>query len=73
VLIRIGQFIFPNNFVMLEMGVVVCPQNEIHVIISQPFFAISNVVTNYKDVKMKSTFRNMTMELNAFLIYKNNP
>ena len=72
VLIKVGEFTFPFDFVMLEVEVLVSPKNEIPVILGQLFLATSNALISYRDKKMKRdekmklTFRNVTMKLNVF-------
>ena len=46
VLIKVKEFIFPIHFVVLDTEVVVCPKNEISVIIGQPFLTTSNALIN---------------------------
>ena len=70
VLVKIGDFIYPVDFVVLETEVVVNPENEIPVILGQPFLATSNALINCKDGKMKLTFGNMTVEVNVFNLQK---
>jgi len=41
-------------------------ENEISIILGQPFLATFNALINCRDWKMKLTLRNMTMELNVF-------
>jgi len=66
VLIKVRKFIFLVDFVILETEVVMNPKNEIPVILGRPFFATSNALINYRDRKMKFTFRNMTKQLDVF-------
>jgi len=39
-LIKVGEFIFPVDFIMLEIEVVVIPKNTIPVILGGPFRAL---------------------------------
>ena len=64
--VKVGKFIFSVDFVVPKTKVMICPRNEILVILGRPFFASSNALTNCRDGKMKLTFWNMTMELNVF-------
>jgi len=70
VLVKVGDFIYPVDFVVLETEVVVSPENEIPVILGRPFLATCNALINCKDGKMKLTFGNMTMEVNVFNLQK---
>ena len=69
-LVKVGDFIYPIDFVVLETEVVVSPENEISVILGRPFLATCNALINCKDGKMKLTFGNMTMEVNVFNLQK---
>ena len=51
---------------VLEIEVVVSPENEISVFLDRPFLATCNALINCKDGKMKLTFGNITMEVNVF-------
>jgi len=62
VLVKVGKFIFTVDFVVLETKVV-SPKNKIF---DKPFLATSSALINFRNGKMKSTFRNMTIELNVF-------
>ena len=70
VLIKLGKFIYPVDFVVLETKVVVSPKNKISVILGPSFLANYNALINCKDGKMKLTFGNMTMEVNVFDLQK---
>jgi len=70
VLIKIGEFIFLVDFIILETKVAVSPKNEISLILGPPFVATSNTLINFRDGKMKLTFGNMTIELNVFSLQK---
>ena len=69
VLIKIGEFIFFVDFVVLEIEVIVCPENEKLIILGHPFLDTCNSLITCKFGKMKLTFRNMTIELNVFYKY----
>ena len=70
VLVRVGEFIYPVDFVVLETEIVVSPENEIPIIFGRLFLATCNALINCKDGKMKLTFGNMTMEVNVFNLQK---
>jgi len=64
------KFIFSINFILLVPEVVVCPKNEMLVILSLPLLATSNVLINCKEGRMKLTFGNTMMELNILNLQK---
>ena len=70
VLIKVGGFIFSVNFVVLKTMVVMSLENEISVIHGRPLLTTCNALINCRDKKVKLIFRNMTMELNVFNLYK---
>ena len=46
VLIKVGEFIFPVDFVVLKTEGVLCTENEILIILGRPFLATSNALIN---------------------------
>jgi len=70
VLIKVGEFIFSVDFVVLETKSVLCTENKIPIILSRPFLTTSTALINCRDRKLKLTFGNMTMELNMFNVQK---
>ena len=70
VLIKVGEFIFPVDFVVLETAPVENPRGQIPVILGRPFLATSNAWINYRSGLMKLTFGNMTLDLNIFNLRK---
>ena len=46
VLIEVGEFILPTDFIMLETQSITNLKGQILVILGRPFLAISNVVIN---------------------------
>ena len=66
VLIKVGEFIFPVDFVILETAPVENPRGQIPVILGRPFLATSNALINCRCGLMKLTFGNMTIDLNIF-------
>ena len=66
VLIKVGDFVFPVEFVVLETESVANVRNQIPVILGRPFLATSNALINCRNGRMTSTFGNMTVELNIF-------
>nr|XP_017225158.1 PREDICTED: uncharacterized protein LOC108201377 [Daucus carota subsp. sativus] len=70
VLIKVGDFVFPVDFVVLETEPVRNPKNQIPIILGRPFLATSNAFINYRNGLMKLTFGNMTIDLNIFHVGK---
>ena len=66
VLIKIRDFVFPMDFIILETELVSNPRGQIPLILGQPFLATSNVIINCRDGMMKLSFGNMMVELNIF-------
>ena len=70
VLIKVGDFVFPVDFVVLETQPVSNPKNQIPIILGRPFLATSNALINCRNGSMKLTFGNMTIDLNIFNVGK---
>ena len=66
VLIKVGDFVFPVDFVVLETEHIPNLPNQIPVILGRPFLATSNALINCRNGRMTLTFGNMTVELNIF-------
>ena len=64
VLIKVGEFIFPMDLIVLKTAPVENPQGQIRVILSRPFR--SNALINCHSSLMKLTFGNMMIDLNIF-------
>ena len=47
VLIKVGDFVFPVDFVVLETQPVSNPKNQIPIILGRPFLATSNALINF--------------------------
>ena len=65
-LIKVGDFVFPVDFVVLETEPVKNLKNQIPIILGRPFLATSNALLNCRNGLMKLTFGNMTIDLNVF-------
>ena len=68
VLIQVGEFIYPVDFIVLETQPV---SNSNHraqtpVILGRPFFATANAIINCRNRSMRLTFGDMTREVNVF-------
>lgn len=70
VLIKVGEFIFPVDFVVLETEYIPNPENQIPVVLGRPFLATSNALINCRNGMMKISFGNMTVDLNIFNLFK---
>ena len=66
ILIKVENFIFSVDFIILETEPISNPKGQILVILGRPFLATANVEINYRNRLMKLSFRNMTIELNIF-------
>lgn len=66
ILIKIDQFIFPIDFIVLETQFVNNLVSQIPLILGLPFLATSNALINYLNGSMKISFGNMTFDLNIF-------
>ena len=65
-LIKVGEFIFPVDFIVLETAPVKNLRGLFPVILGRPFLATSNALINYHSGLMKLTFENMTINVNIF-------
>ena len=70
VLIKLGAFIFPVDFVVLEIEGTLGAENEILVILVRPFLPTTNALIKCRDRKLTLTFGNTTIELNGFNLQK---
>jgi len=66
VLIRVGDFIYPVNFIVLETQPVSNPRFQTPIILGRPFLATANAIINCRNRSMRLTFRDMTKEVNVF-------
>ena len=66
VLIKIDNFIFSIDFIILETEPVANPKGHIPVILWRPFLATVNTEINYRNRLIKLSFGNMTIEINIF-------
>ena len=70
VLIRVGEFIHPVDFIVLETQPVSNLRAQTPVILGRPFFATANAIFNYRNESMRLTFGDMTREVNIFNLEK---
>jgi hypothetical protein len=68
VLIKVGKFYFPVDFIVIDTEPMRDGVNQILVILGRPFLATANALINCRMGVMKISFGNMTMELNIFNI-----
>ena len=66
VLVKVGKFYYPVNFVVLDTEPVAEGTNQVPIILGRPFLATSNAIINCRNGVMQLTFGNMTLELNIF-------
>jgi len=66
VLIRIGKFIYPVDFIVLETQSVSNPRSQTLVILRCLFLTTANAIINCRNGSMRLTFGDMTKEVNVF-------
>uniref|UniRef100_A0A2N9EG02 Aspartic peptidase DDI1-type domain-containing protein n=1 Tax=Fagus sylvatica TaxID=28930 RepID=A0A2N9EG02_FAGSY len=66
VLIKIENFYYPVDFIILDIEPTLHPDNGIPIILGRPFLATANALINCRNGRMKITFGSMTAELNIF-------
>ena len=66
VLIKVGEFIYPVDFIILDTEPTLNPRGQIPVILGRPFLATSNTMINCRTGCMKLTFGNMTVDMNIY-------
>jgi len=68
VLVKVGEFIYPVDFVVLETKPVSNSNQRAQtpVILGRPFLATANAIINCRNGSMRLTFGNMTHEHNVF-------
>ena len=68
VLIRVGDFIYPVDFIVLEIQLVSNPRAQTPIILVRPFLATANAIINCRNGSMRLTY--MTKEVNVFNLGK---
>lgn len=68
--IKVVDFVFHVDFVVLETEPVKNPKNYIPIILGRPFIATSNALINCINGLMKLIFGNMIIDLNIFHVGK---
>jgi len=66
VLIRVEEFIYPVDFIILETQPILNPKAQTLVILGRSFLAISNAIINCRNGSKCLTFGDMTKEANVF-------
>jgi len=66
VLIRVGEFIYPMDFIVIETEKVSNLASQVPVILGHPFLATASALINCRNGVMRMSFGNMTIELNMF-------
>jgi len=66
VLIKVVGFIFPVDFVVLDIERVLNVLSHIPRILGVPLLSQSNALINYRNGMIKLSFGNMTLNLNIF-------
>jgi hypothetical protein len=66
VLIKVNEFVFPVDFIVLDTAPVSNLKRQTPMILGRPFLATSNAMINCRTGSMKLTFGNMTLDLNIF-------
>ena len=70
ILIRVGEFIYPVNFIVLETQPVSTRRSQTLIILGRPFLATANAIINYMNGSIRLTFGDMTKEVNVFNLEK---
>ncbi|XP_060959305.1 uncharacterized protein LOC133030544 [Cannabis sativa] len=73
VLIKVGKFYYPADFLILDTQSEVNTESKIPIILGRPFLATANALINCRNGLMKLSFGNMTMEVNIFHVAKQPP
>jgi len=64
--LKVNEFYFPADFVVLDTEPVTNPNNHSPIILGRPFLATADAVIRCRNRFMTLSFENMTVELNAF-------
>jgi len=66
VLIRIGEFIYPVDFIILKTQPVSNPRSQTPVILGRRFLTTATAIINYRNKSMRLIFGDMTKKVNIF-------
>ncbi|XP_077222117.1 uncharacterized protein LOC143855958 [Tasmannia lanceolata] len=70
VLVKVGDFLFPVDFVVLDTEPVANINDQIPIILGRPFLHTSNALINYRNGLMKLSFGNTSVDFNVFRLSK---
>ena len=70
VLVKIEQFYYPIDFIVLDYQLVLQPSVHTPIILGRPSLATVNVLINCRNGRMQLTSGSMTLELNIFHVTK---
>jgi hypothetical protein len=70
VLIKIENFYYPVDFIVLDIEPTLHLDNGIPIILGRPFLTIANALINCRNGRMKITFGSMIAELNIFNVIR---
>ena len=71
VLVKIDNFYYPVDFVVLDTAPSSNESNHVPIILGRPFLATANAIINCQNGIMQLTFGDMTLELNIFNLNTN--
>ena len=71
VLVKINNFYYPVDFVVLDTEPSSNEPNHVPIILGRPFLATANAIINCRNGIMQLTFGHMTLELNIFHLNDN--
>ena len=66
VLVKIEQFYYPVDFIVLDYQLDLHPSVHTPIILGRDFLAIANALINCRNGRMQLTFGSMTLDLNIF-------
>ena len=70
VLVKIGQYYYPFDFIVLDYQPVLHPSVHTPIILGRHFLATTNALINCRNEKIQLTFGSMTLELKIFHVAK---
>ena len=71
VLVKINNFYYPVDFVILDTAPSPNEPNHVPIILGRPFLATANAIINCRNGIMQLTFGDMILELNIFNLNDN--
>ena len=71
VILKVGEFYFPADFVVLDTKPIRDPSNHSPVILGRPFLATADASIRCRNGVMTLSFGSMTVELNDFTLVSN--